>query len=76
VYTHRDPAQVLVLYEGARIHRAEEIPVYSFGRGYLEAIGETLPRRAVLSVSRSGGDLYFDVDGQTHTTTVREDRLG
>ena len=60
----------------ARIHRAEEIPIYSFGRGYLEAIGETLPRRAVLSVSRSGGDLYFDVDGQTHTTTVLEHRIG
>src|SRR6185503_16932806 len=36
VYTHRDPAQVLASYKGARIHRAEEIPVYSFGRGYLE----------------------------------------
>jgi uncharacterized protein YaeQ len=66
VYTHRDPAQVLALYKGARIHRAEEIRVYSFGRGYLETIGDTLPRRAVLSVSRSGGDLYFDVEGQTH----------
>lgn len=76
VYTHRDPAQVLASYKGARIHRAEEIPVYSFGRGYLEAIGETLPRRAVLSVSRSGGDLYFDVDGQTHATTVLEHRIG
>jgi uncharacterized protein YaeQ len=76
VYTHRDPAQLLALYRGARIHRAETIPLYSFGRGWLEAVAATLPRRASLAVTRSGGELYLDVDGKTHTALVKEQRLG
>jgi uncharacterized protein YaeQ len=72
IYTHRDPAQVLALYTGARIHRAEQIPVISFGRGYLETVAATLPRRGALAVSRTEGQLYLDVDGVTHGTTLEE----
>lgn len=72
IYTHRDPAQVLALYTGARIHRAEHIPLISFGRGYLETVAATLPRRGLLSVSRTEGQLYLEVDGVMHGTTLEE----
>ena len=75
IYTHRDPAQVLALYAAERIHRADAIPLYSFGRGYIERVTATLARRAKLAVSRTDGQLYLDVDGTTHATTVEEHRL-
>ncbi len=61
VYTSRDLARMLPQYEGARIHRAAEIPVYSFGRGWIDSVAETLERRAKVAVSRSGGELYLDI---------------
>jgi len=72
IYTQRDPAQLLALYAGARIHRAEQIPLISFGRGYLETVAATLPRRGALAVSRTEGQLYLDIDGVTHSTTLEE----
>lgn len=76
VYTHRDPAALLATYAGQRIHRAAEIPLYSFGRGFIEGVAASLPRRGKLSVSRTEGQLYLDVDGVTHATGVEELRLG
>jgi uncharacterized protein YaeQ len=72
IYSQRDPAQVLALYAGARIHRAEHIPLISFGRGYLEAVAATLPRRGTLAVSRTEGQLYLEIDGVMHSTTLEE----
>jgi uncharacterized protein YaeQ len=76
IYTHKDPEQVLALYAGQRIHRAAEIPLYSFGRGFVEGIAGGLPRRATLALSRTEGQLYLDLDGTTHSTTLEERRLG
>ena len=81
IYTHKDPEQVLALYtahqkSGQRIHRAEEIPLYSFGRGFIESVADSIPRRAKLALSRTEGQLYLDIDGTTHSTTVEERRLG
>ncbi len=75
IYTQRDPAQMLALYAGARIHRAEHIPLISFGRGYLETVAATLPRRGALVVSRTEGQLYLDIDGVTHSATLQEQAL-
>lgn len=80
VYTHRDPEQLLELYSAAKagfkLHRAAEIPLYSFGRGFIEGVAATLPRRGKIAVSRTEGQLYLDIDGVTHATTVEEVRLG
>jgi uncharacterized protein YaeQ len=76
VYAHREPTKLLEQYRAARIHRAAEIPVYSFDRRFLETVAEHLPRRAAVAVSRTGGELYLDVDGTTHTTAVTEQRVG
>jgi len=76
IYTHRDPEQLLASYAGQRIHRAAEIPLYSFGRDFIERVAATLPRRAALALSRTEGQLYLDVDGVTHGTAIEERRLG
>ena len=80
VYTQRDPEHLLELYSAAKagfkIHRAAEIPLYSFGRGFIEGVAVTLPKRGKLAVSRTEGQLYLDIDGVTHATAVEEQRLG
>jgi uncharacterized protein YaeQ len=76
VYTHKDPQQLLALYAGQKIHRASELPLYSFGREFTATVAAALPRRGKLAVSRTEGQLYLDIDGVTHATTVEELRLG
>ncbi len=76
VYTHRDPAPLLGLLDGAKIHRAADIPVHSFGRGFIEALAGAIDRRTALSVSVTEHQLYVEVGGRTFTTTITRHRLG
>jgi uncharacterized protein YaeQ len=75
VYTHRNIAQVLAELNGKKIHRAGEIPVYEFGRGFVEAVTAVLQRRANVSVSITERQLYLDIGGQAFNTTVVEHRF-
>jgi uncharacterized protein YaeQ len=75
VYTHRTVAKVLAELDRKKIHRAAEIPVYEFGRGFVESVAATLERRAHVSVSVTERQLYLDIDGQTFDTTVVEHRF-
>src|SRR6266850_241150 len=61
VYTHRNIAQVLAELSGKKIHRAAEIPVYEFGRGFVEAVAAVLQRRADVSVSITERQLYLEI---------------
>jgi uncharacterized protein YaeQ len=76
VYTHRDPHQLLGQLAGQKIHKAAEIPLYTFGRGFIEKLAESLDRRAQLALTVTERQLYVDLDGQTFTTTIEEQRLG
>lgn len=76
VYTHRDPAPLLAQLAGEKIHRAAEIPLYSFDRPFMEQAASALQRRTKLSLSITERQLYLDVDGQMFTTAVEEQRLG
>ena len=76
VYSHRDPVPWLVQLVGERIHRASEIPVYSFERGFLTDAAAALTRRAKLAVSVSGRHVYLDVDGRSFSSTIEEDKVG
>lgn len=76
VYTHRDPAPLLEQLAGQRIHRAAEIPVYSFDRAFMDEASAALARRASLALSVSGRHLYLDVDGRSFDSAIAEQRLG
>lgn len=75
VYTHRDLRTFLAPLEGKRIHRAAEIPIYTFGRGFIDALAERLQRRVKIGLSVTEGHLYLDVDGASLTTVIEEHRL-
>lgn len=76
VYTHRDPAKVLALWAGKRIHRAEHIALYSFDPGFIDAAVAVLERRNDITVSVTEGQLYLDLNGVTLSSAVHEHRLG
>jgi uncharacterized protein YaeQ len=76
VYTHRDPRIVLEQLAGKKIHGADAIPLYTFGRGFIEKVAEILPRRASLAVMITERRLYLDVDDQSFSTTVEERMVG
>ncbi len=44
VYTHRDLRTVLAQLQERKIHRGEEIPIYTFGRGFIGEVAEKLQR--------------------------------
>jgi uncharacterized protein YaeQ len=76
VYTHRNVAQVLAELHGKNIHRAEEIPVYSFGRGFVESMAAAVSRRTRVALSVTERHLYMDIDGKALSTTVEAHRIG
>ena len=75
VYTHRDLRNFLGQLEGKKIHRAAEIPIYTFGRGFVDDLAERMERRVRMSLSVTERHLYLDVDGASLTTVVEEHRL-
>jgi uncharacterized protein YaeQ len=72
VYTHRSITQVLAELSGRQIHRAAEIPVYEFGRGFVEGVAAALQRRNDATLSIIERQLYLDVDGQAFSTAIGE----
>lgn len=75
VYTHRNVAQVLAELSGKNVHRAGEIPVYSFGRGFVESMASVVKRRAGITLSVTERHLYMDLDGRAFSTAVEEHRI-
>jgi uncharacterized protein YaeQ len=75
VYTHRNVDKVLAELNGKQIHRAAEIRVYEFGRGFVEEVAVGLQRRTDATVSIIERQLYLDMSGQTFSTAVVEHRF-
>jgi len=75
VYTHKNLANLLGQFEGKKIHRAAEIPIYTFGPGFIAQLAETLERRMGMTISVTERHLYVDVNGASLTTEVEEHRL-
>jgi len=75
LYTHRNVAQVIDELSGRGIHRAAEIPVHEFGRGFIEAVAAVVERRNEVAISVTERLLYLDVNGHAFETTVTAHRI-
>lgn len=75
VYTHRDVVRVLAELNGKRIHRAADIPVYDFGRGFVESVAGCVERRAEVVLSVTDRQLHLDVGGRGFATAIGEHRM-
>lgn len=76
VYTHRDVRQLLAQYAGQKIHRAEDIPLYAFDRGFIDDVATSVERRTSLSLSVTERELYVHVGDRTFQSPVVEHRIG
>ena len=76
VYATREWHSLKRQLEGRRIHRGEEIPIYTFDRDLLRDLVSLLDRRMDLSLSRTGGELYLDTGGGSLTGAMTEHRIG
>jgi len=54
---------------------AEQIPVFTFGRGFIDQVAAKLQRRMRLTVSVTEQHLYLDVDGESVETVIEEHRI-
>lgn len=72
LYTNRDIRNVMKELDRRKIHKAEEIPIYTFGRGFIDDLAGRLERRAKVSLSVTERHLYLDIAGTSLTTIVEE----
>ncbi|MGW9020865.1 YaeQ family protein [Leucobacter chromiiresistens] len=75
VYTHRDPEKVLANWRGKTIHRASEIPLFAVDPALVAGASDALERRNALSVSRTEGQLYLDLNGANLSGALAEHRI-
>jgi uncharacterized protein YaeQ len=75
LYTHRDAAHVLSQFAGKRIHRAAEIPVYTFVRDFVKDAAAAIDRRNAGSVSVTERQLYLELNDKAFATAIEEHRL-
>jgi uncharacterized protein YaeQ len=75
VYTHRDPARVAIPWAGKRIHRAEEIPLFSFDPGFVDAAAALLERRNQMTLSIMERRMYLELNGTTLESEIHEQRV-
>ncbi|MFT3798071.1 YaeQ family protein [Microbacterium sp.] len=75
VYSHRDPARLLPLWAGKKIHRAEDIVLRTFDPGFVDAAASATLRRNAVTLSVTEGQLYLDVNGTSLATGIHEHRI-
>jgi uncharacterized protein YaeQ len=75
VYTHRNIRILLGQLEGRRIHRAEEIGIYSFAGDFIEELAARFQRRVDVSLSITEQHLYLDIDGYSLSTVIEKHSL-
>jgi uncharacterized protein YaeQ len=75
VYTHKDPAQLLRQFEGARIHRAEDVEIYAIDRALISGLVAKLERRMAMTVSISERHVLVAMEDATIEGTVIRHRL-
>lgn len=76
VYTHRDPAKVMAPWADKRIHRSEDLRVFSFDPGFIDSAAPLIERRNTMTITLTEGTLYLDLNGTSVTTAVHEHELG
>jgi len=76
VYTHRDPEKVIAAWAGKRIHQLEQITVHSFDPGFMDAAVAVLDRRNTMTVTRTDGQLYLDLNGTSLSSDIHVHQLG
>ena len=76
VYTHKDPKQMLALWAGERIHKAEAIEVLALNREMLAAVVARLERRMAFSLTITERHLYVAIGDDVIDGVITRHELG
>lgn len=76
VYTQREPGRLAQAWAGKTIHRAADIPLYSFDRDFAEDVASAIERRNAMTVSVTERHLYLDLNGRSSSSPIVEQRVG
>lgn len=76
VYTHRDPQKVAATWAGKRIHRAEDVALYSFDAGFVDGAAAAVERRNTLTLSVTERHVFLDLNGVSLASDIHELRAG
>jgi uncharacterized protein YaeQ len=76
IYTQHDPQLILREAEKTAIHRADEIELYVPAPPLLRALAERVERAMSWELSRSGGQLYVTIGGETFEGEIAQRALG
>lgn len=72
VYTHRDPGKVAAAWAGKRIHRAEDIVLYSFDPGFVDEAAALVERRNTVTLSVTEQQVYLELNGRHLTSGIHQ----
>ena len=75
VYTHKDPVQLLKQLDGARVHRADDVEIYSFERALIAGFVAKLERRMAMAISVSDRHVLVALDGGVIEGDITRHRL-
>ena len=75
VYTHKDPVQLLKQLEGERVHRADDVEIYSLDRAFVSQLAAKLERRMPMTISVSDRHVLVALDGSVIEGDVTRHRL-
>ncbi|MGX5772822.1 YaeQ family protein [Microbacterium trichothecenolyticum] len=76
VYTQRDPAKVAAGWAGKKIHRSDEVKLYSFDHGFFDSATSALERRNTMIVSVTERRIYLDLNGSSFESDIHEVTAG
>ena len=76
VYTHRAPQSLIQQLSNETIHRARDIPIFSFEDRFIKDFASRIERRTTATVSITDRHLYLEIDGVSLNTTINEQPAG
>jgi uncharacterized protein YaeQ len=65
VFTQHDPSIVLAQLRGRKIHRQDELEIFSLAPRFLDSIAEAIDRHTRFALVRNDGELYLTIGGRT-----------
>jgi uncharacterized protein YaeQ len=70
VYTHKNPETLVRQCQGQKIHRLDEIELWSVPTELLTPLEDKLDRQVKWSLTRTDGELYVDTGDETITARL------
>jgi len=76
VYAHKDVTTLLARLDAEKIHRGEDIEIYTFDREFIATLSARLTRRMAFQLAVTEQTLYLSLGTETLSGSVMQHRIG